>query len=390
MGLITTLSDERSKTGKDLVVAEKMATGILTTATAAAAAASLAALAPLESAHTLQAMPSSSMGPLHATGPPEICLLTYHDTAFVGKEVTSSCTTEDTDAVGVEIAATCVNRAVGCADDVPFLVLGAADEWSVKRTANLSTALLQDVKRLTTSTTVPAFCRAAGKVTTARYSTWTKVAALLHASRVSSVEGCSAVGHIDADALQMATAPPLVEQAQVRAFLDDPAKAVFISREPAGGWARGSTKDDSGRNNLNNTLVNTGFVLVKPGAEGTEELLQRWYCGPEEPGLRGALGEPLSEYRTGFAHEQRVFEEVVLRDEALSARVQIAERVDEYNTPDGTNVRHFWFKADTEDADAAMRKASDVGLDLGANADCDALRLLREQQRGAQRGERGR
>ena len=71
--------------------------------------------------------------------------------------------------------------------------------------------------------------------------------------------------------VQLRSEGPLAQQPQIAAWLAA-GKSLFIAREPAGSWTRGSIKDAGGRNNLNNTAVNGGFAMTRTRSTACSQL----------------------------------------------------------------------------------------------------------------------
>ena len=291
--------------------------------------------------------------------PMPMCWFTVHHRAFKGIGLPSvACDPQGASGSDIRIAAACANRALACQQGQAFLVVGAPAPWSVAPPDTIPlTRVLADLNYVVSSNRsfVSFSSRSRCPSHEKRSPFWMKVVLLSAASRPNSElrQFCTAIGVIDTDVLLYA-AHPLTQQPQYVRWHAAPQQILFIAREPASGqvmWQRGSLFDDHGRNNLNNTRVNTGFILAKPGKE-LDHLLRRWWCGAsEEEGLLGSgLGEPLSMYKTVWPYEQRVFDEVILDSVSLSSRIHIAEDSGDYNHPKGRFVAHHWFKPNAETA----------------------------------------
>ena len=183
--------------------------------------------------------------------------------------------------------------------------------------------------------------RLAGELSGPRAPNWCKVAELIDALSTLGSE-CDVVGYVDADVILPAT-PPLLMQPPIRQFLADPSKLLFASREPSGlHWGRGSGKDFHGWNNLNNTLLNTGFLLVKR-SDAALRLLRRWWCATVTLAT-GEIGEPLALYHRAFPFEQRILDHLLRTDRTVRQQVMISASVDHYNSHKGKLAKHIWFK----------------------------------------------
>ena len=180
-----------------------------------------------------------------------------------------------------------------------------------------------------------------GQPQIARHGMWYKPAILLLATAM--LTECDVVGWLDTDAMLVPSAPALDQQPQIAAWLSDPDSHIFVAREPSDqlprtAWAN---KDANGRNNLNLTKINVGFVLVKR-TRSAQSLLREWWTSPTTTQKRGALGESYELYLWEFAHEQRIFNDLVLAE--YNEAICVAKDTRDYNTPFGKYVRHFWFK----------------------------------------------
>jgi len=347
--------------------------------------AALAAIAVAADAPRRGVLPSVSTRkglryPTFAPAPqkPHLCLMVQHDRAF-RQAPSTACSMHGQGMRDITVAAPCANRELACAYGVSLLVVGGASapahpEWSVSphRRLNGNQTVIESLARVCRNAELgrtAAGCAAArpptlisqsgspasdaadpGQPTArrdgssrhrvpktrpwTRHPTWNKVALLLRAPRL--LPECDLLGTMDPDVLLLPHAGPLTQQPQVATWLRAPGKLIFISREPAGRWARRGAKDYHGRNDLNNTVMNAGFVLSKVqhapaperataanatravrrggrlggGAGGgyanrhnatrRAHLLRRWWCGPDGSD-RGALGEPLSMYLGGHS-----------------------------------------------------------------------------------------
>ena len=106
----------------------------------------------------------------------------------------------------------------------------------------------------------------------------------------SLLHECDVVGWVDSDVLLRGNVP-LDEQPQLAAWLRASDALFFASREPPGAWTRGSAKDAGGRNNLNNTRANTGFLLSKR-TPAAQQALRDWWCAPLDATRKSVLDEP--------------------------------------------------------------------------------------------------
>ena len=176
---------------------------------------------------------------------------------------------------------------------------------------------------------------------------------LLHGAML--LPECDVLGVMDPDVQLMGSAGALEAQPQIARWLASNQK-LFISREPPGGWQKGSAKDFHGKNNLRNTDANCGFVLIKSGKNQTREavaaLLRRWWCAAEPAsGAVGDLGEPLSIYRQAWPMEGRAFQHTLRH----APEVRLAREANDYNSPHGVFARHHWFKPDHNAAHMALQ-----------------------------------
>jgi len=85
-------------------------------------------------------------------------------------------------------------------------------------------------------------------------------------------------------------------------------------------------------NDCNNTKMNAGFWLLKNTALGRQMLRTWWDEASQERGI----------YRIAPFHEQRIWNDYC-RQRYKGSWTE-AEDPDDYNTPDGIHLAHFWFK----------------------------------------------
>lgn len=179
-----------------------------------------------------------------------------------------------------------------------------------------------------------------GQPQIARHGMWYKPAILLLATAM--LTECDVVGWLDTDAMLVPSAPALDQQPQITAWLSDPDSHIFVAREPSTNpEQRWPDKDANGRNNMNQTKINAGFMLVKR-TRSAQSLLREWWTSPTTTQKRGALGESYELYLWEFAHEQRIFNDLVLAE--YNEAISVAKDKNDYNSPHGKYVRHFWFK----------------------------------------------
>ena len=189
----------------------------------------------------------------------------------------------------------------------------------------------------------------------ARHASWCPVAMLM--TSLETLAECDIVGWFDSDVAPRAGAPAILAQPEVARFVRDPHAHVFVARAHNGQWPRGSAMD-TGRNNLNNTQMNLGFMLMKNVAMSAA-MVRRWWCAPlqRDPPALGELGEPLSIYLWDHVKAQRVFEDAIYKDARYASHVRLAAAARAYT---GLSPRPL---AD-QIAEFSMREEEQRGLDI--------------------------
>ncbi|EGB03243.1 hypothetical protein AURANDRAFT_68183 [Aureococcus anophagefferens] len=142
---------------------------------------------------------------------------------------------------------------------------------------------------------------------------WYKATLLMRSIEV--FPECDLIGFMDPDAMPMPGVSEIAEHLDVVDFYRNPERLLY-----PGGHST-SFKGNAGVNNLNNTLINLGFMLIKP-TRTTYVILRLPYLG-------------------NYAHDQRVLNDLLVRYPSLQRHVQIASREDLFNTPRGELIRHF-------------------------------------------------
>jgi hypothetical protein len=184
-----------------------------------------------------------------------------------------------------------------------------------------------------------------------RAKTWCKVAQLHFV--IAHAPACDVVAWLDSDALVKPlphNQPHLAlhRLPAVTEWLASPS-ALSVPHEPPG---INLHKRGLG-NNLNNTRVNTGFMLAKSRmiTNGKiDDILHEWWTAVEKRrGLLGALGEPLHIYRSQWPQEQRVLDDYIMPrfrrpQHAANLVTVLGDDPGAFNTPYGTVVSHFWSK----------------------------------------------
>ena len=179
-----------------------------------------------------------------------------------------------------------------------------------------------------------------------RSAQWCKVQLMREALRL--FPECELVGFIDSDMALLErdgrSVRPQLAQPQLAAFVRDPLATLFTARDrPKHGHVSllRTAKVDAGLKslwdgsapnaNLNMTVSNTGFMLIKR-TPFASELLNRIWCWPEDTLRRGvAFGEPLSLYLTQWPHDQRMLEELRLQDAVPPGAVVHADAPEDYS-----------------------------------------------------------
>lgn len=296
-----------------------------------------------------------------SAAPAHICMIVNHDTIFTASP--SEMCKASAPWNDITIAAQCSNRALACANQMTLLVVGsptrgAAASWTVSpipRLHNNQTVVAALEAFVGSQPDSP--CESGASRNTeldeikSRHPTWNKVLLLMHGAAL--LPECDVLGTMDPDVQLVPSAEPLAHQEQIVKWLAS-GKAFFISREPPiSDWVRGGVKDYHGRNNLNNTAVNAGFVMTRTQAPARKSLLHQWWCSADAHSKAvGDLGEPLSVYRQAWPMEGRGFHHTLLPQ---TRHVAVADAVTDYNTPQGRFARHFWYKPDAAAAAEAGR-----------------------------------
>ena len=131
--------------------------------------------------------------------------------------------------------------------------------------------------------------------------------------------------------------PALRQHPEVLSWMADHRQAVFTGWEP-----RGVNKfKQSIHNNWNNTVLTTGFMLLKTQSPYLPTMLDDWWKSVDNPTLVGDLGEPLSVYRTEWSHEQRVMQDYLWQSAKHGKRIVVASKVSDFNLARGVYSSHY-------------------------------------------------
>eukprot|EP00965_Chrysotila_dentata_P156124 5158023-Pleurochrysis_carterae.AAC.4 len=189
---------------------------------------------------------------------------------------------------------------------------------------------------------------------------WSKVLVLWRVAQAR--RDCHFLVFIDTDAhfqsllpletvLRMANLMPKEGEPEV-----NKTRPLFLfPREPAG---RNKFKDFEG-NSISNTRMSTGFIAVA-NTPRTREMLHEWWLVP-------VRHRNMSRYTYQWAHEQLVWD-AYMRDKYPGLWVELPERETApalLNTPQGTFVRHQWWKKETAWQDE-LRGRVKLMLEAGA------------------------
>ena len=268
----------------------------------------------------------------------------------------------------IDSAMSCMNREYACTHGYYFLAASRPDFDLVPILSAqpvMNTSLRKDLAGVCSS---PEYARSRGSLSAndpqhlLRAKTWCKVAQLQYVVRHAPM--CHVVVWLDADALLKPSRRALHQHPAVREWLRSPS-VLAAPLEPPGvnPWKRGY------RNNLNNTRITTGFMLLKSRAlssgASARVLNTWWHAADLRRGLRGRLGEPLEIYRSEWPMEQRVLDDYVFPHFESSTTSPLPSPLpsgaggrrpvgpllsvlgsasDEFNQPTGSHIAHYWGK----------------------------------------------